>query len=94
AIMMKSPFEWSAENRFKLAMMMKVLNIKLRENLREDQGGVYGVGVRQNSNQYPKPEYSININWGTNPEMVDTLTNAVFYEMNQLISEGPKARPA
>ncbi|MDD4372762.1 MAG: insulinase family protein [Bacteroidales bacterium] len=91
AIMMKSPFEWSAENRFKLAMMMKVLNIKLRENLREDQGGVYGVGVRQNSNQYPKPEYSININWGTNPEMVDTLTNAVFYEMNQLISEGPKA---
>jgi len=89
AIMIKSPFEWSAENRLHLAMMMKVLNIKLRENLREDQGGVYGVGARQSNSQFPNPEYTITINWGTNPEMVDTLSSAVFYEMNKLIADGP-----
>ncbi|MDN5350717.1 MAG: zinc protease [Bacteroidales bacterium] len=91
AIMMKSPFEWSADNRLNLEMMMRVLNIKLRENLREDQGGVYGVGSRQSNSQFPTPEYTITINWGTNPEMVDTLTKAVFYEMDRLIHEGPTA---
>ncbi|MBU1578028.1 MAG: insulinase family protein [Bacteroidetes bacterium] len=89
ALMMKAPFEWSAANRLHLAQMMKVLSIKLRENLREDQGGVYGVGARQSNSKYPESDYTITINWGTNPEMVDTLTNAVFFEMNRLINEGP-----
>ncbi|MBZ0244168.1 MAG: insulinase family protein, partial [Bacteroidales bacterium] len=91
AIMMKAPFDWSAENRLHLEQMMKVLSIKLRENMREDQGGVYGVGARQDNNQFPEAKYSISINWGTNPEMTDTLTKAVFQEMNRLIDEGPTA---
>lgn len=89
AIMMQAPFEWSSESRLHLAHMMKVLSIKLRENMREDQGGVYGVGARQDNDKYPEAEYTISINWGTNPEMTDTLTKAVFQEMNQLIDNGP-----
>ena len=91
AIMMKAPFDWSAENRLHLEQMMKVLSIKLRENMREDQGGVYGVGARQDNNQFPEADYTISINWGTNPEMTDTLTKAVFQEMNRLIEHGPTA---
>jgi len=92
AIMMKDSFDWSAENRLQLAQMMKVLSIKLRENMREDQGGVYGVGARQETEQYPEADYKISISWGTNPEMADTLTKTVFLEMNRLIEEGPTAQ--
>lgn len=91
AILMENPFEWTNQNRVEMSILMKILSIKLRENMREEQGGVYGVGARLNDEQYPKPNYTLMVTWGTNPDLVDTLTKAVFYEMNQIKLEGPTA---
>ena len=89
AIMMENPFEWTDENRVEMSMLMKILSIKLRENMREEQGGVYGVGARMNDEQFPKPSYTLMVSWSTNPALVDTLTKAVFFEMNRIMEEGP-----
>ena len=35
------------------------MGIKLRETLREDAGGVYGVGISGGINKEPKKSYSI-----------------------------------
>ena len=59
--------------------------------MREEIGGVYGVGARLSFNQFPQPEYSLTINWGTNPELVDTLSTVVFAQMEKLMEEGPTA---
>ncbi|MFA5417188.1 MAG: insulinase family protein [Bacteroidales bacterium] len=91
AIMMENKFEWSAKNDIEMAMLMKILGIRLRENMREDQGGVYGVGARQNTSKYPKEEVSVMIGWGCDPNKADTLSQTVFFEMNNLRESGPTA---
>lgn len=61
-----------------LESLIDVLNIRLREVLREDKGGTYGVSVNQQMNKYPNPEFLININFGCNPERVDELSKEMF----------------
>ena len=39
------PFEYTRQNRYYLSALAELLNIKLREALRENMGGTYGVSV-------------------------------------------------
>lgn len=91
AIMMENDFDWSQRNRTELSLLIRAFSIKLRESMREEIGGVYGVGASQNNQQYPEPVYNIVINWGTNPDLVDTLSKIVFHEINKLMADGPTA---
>lgn len=79
---------WSRENRHDLQSMISVLRIKLREVLREDKGGVYGVGVGATTIHFPREEYRITINFGCAPERVDELTKAVFEQIDSLKNFG------
>lgn len=68
-----------------------VLSIRLREILREELGGTYGVSVGYESS-LPLPGYgAIVVQFGSAPENVDTLTKAVFTEIERLKAEGPSA---
>jgi len=89
AIIMDGDFEWNVTNRLQSKLLMKILNIRLRESMREDQGSVYGVGARQQLSRYPKPEQSIFVSWGCGPENVDGLVSTVFTEMQFLVDNGP-----
>ncbi len=89
AMLFQNKFNWSEKDKLHLSMLIRAYNIKLRENMREELGGVYGVGVRATPSQFPKPDLSMAINWSTNPDMVDTLTSVVFNEMRILLKEGP-----
>ncbi len=53
------PFRWTRENRFALNTLGEVLNIKLRESLREDKGGVYGVGAGAVPIRIPEERLSV-----------------------------------
>lgn len=85
-LMMKDAFDYKPENILKLNAMMEVFNIRLREVIREDKGGVYGIGARQRINRFPKAEYSISIMFGTGPDRVQELIKAV----NDVIAEMQK----
>jgi zinc protease len=68
-----------------------VLSIRLREILREQLGGTYGVSVGYD-NSLPMPGYgAVVIQFGSSPENVDTLTKAVFIEVERLKAQGPSA---
>jgi zinc protease len=82
-------FEWSRENEYKLEALIDVMNIRLREVIREEKGGTYGVRVSYSSSKYPVPKYSINISWGCNPERVDELVNAMFSTIDSVKRFGP-----
>ena len=81
---MNGPFTWNEKERFDFNALIEVLRIKLREVLREDKGGVYGVGVRGSASKYPRAEYAIRINFGCAPERVDELIDAVNLQMDSL----------
>jgi len=80
-------FDWSAQNDYDFRSMTSVLKIKLRETLREDMGGTYGVGASAFTSRYPEPSYRIIISFGCDPERVDELTTAVFNQIDSLKSE-------
>ena len=69
---------YSYENRVVLSGLRDLLDIRLREALREDKGGTYGVGVDANCTHIPTERYQITVSFGSAPERVDELTREVF----------------
>jgi zinc protease len=78
------PFEWNATNRYVIGSMASALRIKLREALREDLGGTYGVGVNASTSQFPVEDYSLAISFGCSPDRVDELSKEVFNQIDSL----------
>ena len=72
------PCDYSFENREILGGLSELLDIRLREVLREDKGGTYGVNVSASCNNIPYSRARIDIAFGSAPERVDELTAAVF----------------
>ncbi|MEO6528779.1 MAG: insulinase family protein [Gemmatimonadaceae bacterium] len=70
--------EYSYPNRARLDAMRELLNIRLREVLREDKGGTYGAGVSANCSHLPYPHYQVTVSFGSAPDRTDELTKAVF----------------
>ena len=81
--------EWSPEANHVLGSMASILRIRLREVLREDLGGVYGVGVSGNISSRPRERYNVSVSFSCDPERVDELLEAVRTDIAQLQSEGP-----
>src|ERR1051325_8817819 len=68
-----------------------VLENKLRDILREELGGTYSVGVGYGDTA-PEPGYgTTSVQFGSAPENVQKLTDAVLKELDRLRREGPSA---
>jgi zinc protease len=88
-LIFSGPFEFDGwKNNFAIDAMAAVLQIKLREVLREDLGGTYGVGVSASVEHFPREEYSVNIGFNSDPERTDELTQVVFEQIDSLKSVG------
>jgi zinc protease len=75
----------------RLRAATQVLQMRLRDILREELGGTYSVGVGY-SDTTPMPGYgTITVQFGSSPENVDKLRDAVMSEMDRLRREGPSA---
>jgi zinc protease len=81
-------FDWNYKNRFTMGALSDVLKIKLRESMREDKGGVYGVGVSPQPSHLPNDDYLISISFGCAPENVNDLINTAIAEINKLKADG------
>lgn len=90
AIVMNAPFKYNTFAEMQLSMIVEILSIKLRESMREEQGGVYGVSVSHSVRMKPDPEYVINIGFGCAPENVDTLIATIFSEIHTLRTKEPQ----
>ena len=80
--------KWTEDLARDAGILADVLRIRLREILREDMGGVYGVGVFGSVTRKPKVVRSFNIRFGCAPENVEPLKKAVFDELARLAKEG------
>jgi zinc protease len=88
-IVFTGPFEWNRQNRYEMTAMIDVLRINLREVLREDMGGTYGVRVSSSTNRDPRERYSVSIAFGTDPDRLEELVEAVFVQIDSLKQFGP-----
>lgn len=83
--------EISDLDEVQIGQLTKALSIKLREVLREDAGGVYGVGVSGGFNREPINSYGITIQFGCAPENVDKLIALVMDEIKNTKTNGVSA---
>ncbi len=77
-------YKWGYQNNYNLESMRNVLDIKLRENIRENKGGTYGVWINATGQKYPDQEYNISIMFGCSPKRVNELVDAVFQTIDSL----------
>ena len=69
----------------------QVLQMRLRDILREELGGTYSVSVGYSDNS-PIPGYGYTtVQFGSSPENAEKLTSAVLAEVERLQKEGPSA---
>jgi zinc protease len=69
----------------------QVLQMRLRDILREELGGTYSVGVGYSDNS-PQAGYGYtSVQFGSSPENAESLTKAVLTEVTRLQREGPSA---
>ena len=68
-----------------------VLQMRLRDMLREELGGTYSVGVNH-SDTAPYPGYgTTSVRFGSSPENADRLADAVMAALDRLRADGPTA---
>ncbi len=90
-IVFTGPFEWNRHNRHSLNSMAEVLRIRLREVIREEMSGSYGVRVGASRRLYPRPEYSVSISFQADPKRLHELSDAVFEVLRDVQANGPTA---
>ena len=71
-----------------LTVVGEMLQIRLRESLREALGGTYSVGAISRATRFPEPEYLLYVIFGSDPARADELFDAVFEEINWLRDGG------
>ena len=64
-----------------------LLDIKLREAIREDKGGSYGVSVYHDMNRIPKDNFYIEIGFGCEPGREEELVEEMFKQIKLLQTE-------
>ena len=83
------PFVYERQYRTTIRTMAQVLQTRLRDILREDLSGTYGVSVGAGYSWQPLGRYSVSISFGCDPERMEELVGVVFEELEKFKAEGP-----
>ena len=91
SLIFSGDYVYNQANNNKLEALGEVLNIKLLERLREDEGGVYGVNAGASYSKYPVNRYNFSISFGCAPENVDKLIASTLDEIKKIKNNGAEA---
>ena len=89
AMVFPSEIAWSQETVHRVRSMATALQIRLRERIREDMSGTYGIGLWPMINRFPREECLAWVSFGCDPDRVDELVDAVLNEIEEMKVSGP-----
>ena len=81
AIIFSGPFEYDDAHRTALETMTLVLESRLFDTIRQELGGTYSITATPDAEKFPRPQYSIRIEWTCDPERTTALVQRVFDEI-------------
>jgi zinc protease len=84
-----SKMDYTPEQNMLLSVFRDILNFRYTEEIREKEGGTYGVRVSTNSVKFPKAEKSLNLMFDTDPEKAQNLKAIVYQEIEKIAQNGP-----
>jgi zinc protease len=89
AIVFTGPFEWNQTQRIAIRAMAEILQTRLLELIREDLGGTYSITAGAGYSKLPTPDYSIRIQFGSDPTRNQDLVGRVLKEIEDFKASGP-----
>ena len=70
----------------------EIVTIKLTEQLREIESGVYGVSAKGSMNKIPNSSYSFTIGFPCGPENAEKLKGSALQVLQKIIDNGPEEK--
>lgn len=80
--------KFDPKENMNMKVLMKLMSIKLRESLREENSGTYGVSCYGGLMRIPRQEFYVNVSFGCGPENIDRLTKAALKVIDKVQEEG------
>jgi zinc protease len=88
AIVFTGPFQYDDEHKLAIRAMALVLQSRLLDTIRQQLGGTYSITAIQSTEKFPRPEYSVRIDWTCDPARTADLVQRVFQEI-ELVKTTP-----
>ncbi|MFC2108995.1 M16 family metallopeptidase [Bacteroidota bacterium] len=88
SIIYQGQAKYNPKDAYYLRSLGEVLSIKLIEQLREEESGVYGVGARGSMSKFPEGSYNFSISFPCGPENVEKLKKKAFLELEKIQKNG------
>ncbi|MDE0198343.1 MAG: insulinase family protein [Caldilineaceae bacterium] len=89
-ILFTGPSEDTLDIRLHLRMLETIVDILMREELREALGGVYAYGASASLEPEPDSLYEISMYFGSDPARVQELVDALFGLISDVQGNGPR----
>jgi zinc protease len=89
AYQIKAKYKYTPKSYLAANILQQVLEMMYTEQIREQDGGSYGVGVRVSLTRYPKDDLTLSINFDTNDQQAQTLLDKAIDCIRQIAEHGP-----
>ena len=83
--------KYDLRNNILLSFLDQALDMVYTAEIREKEGGTYGVSCNGSLGKYPKEELVLQIVFQTDPAKKDKLSAVVVEQLNKMAKEGPSA---
>ena len=83
--------EYTPEQNMLLNIFRDILNFRYTEEIREKEGGTYGVRVSASSSKFPKAEKNLHLMFDTDPAKAQHLKDICYQEIEKIAKNGPTA---
>ena len=83
--------KYDLRNQMTLSILDQALDMVYTAEIREKEGGSYGVNCSGSLSRYPKEQLVLQIVFQTDPAKKDKLSGIVIEQLNKMAKEGPSA---
>ena len=90
-VVFNAQMPWTPEDNMKISVIRDVLNLRYTEEIREKEGGTYGVNVAAQNDKIPKEEKTLQLSFDTDTAKAEHLKPIIFNVIEKLKSSGPTA---
>jgi len=88
-ILINNEMKYSPYNSMVMRVIEGALILRYDETIREEEGGTYGVGLRNSLSRWPVEKATMQIRFDCAPERYVELKELVYDELEKIAKEGP-----
>ena len=85
----EAKMEYTPEQNLLLSLFRDILNLRYIDEIREKEGGTYGVRVSASSSKFPKQKKSLDLMFDTDPVKAQEMKKILYREIDKIAADGP-----